>query len=108
MGNFDSVGKARKFAGTADFLLLDTDRPQVLGVGATGEVHDWKVSAEIVRQVNIPVILAGGLSPQNVQEAIQTVRPWAVDSYSHTNADDSRDKDIDKVKAFVRAAQQTD
>ncbi len=108
VGNFDSVEKAKRFASAADFLILDTDRSQVPGVGATGEVHDWEVSAEIVRQVNIPVILAGGLSPLNVQQAIRSVRPWAVDSYSHTNADDSRYKDIDKVRAFVQAAQNAD
>ncbi len=105
VGKADSVSKAQRFARAADFLLLDTDRSHLPGVGATGEVHDWHVSARIVQQVNIPVILAGGLSPHNVQEAIRQVRPWAVDSYSHTNADDARYKDIQKVRAFIQAAQ---
>ncbi len=104
VGNEDAIAKAQRFAGAADFLILDTDRSHVPGVGATGEVHDWNVSARIVRQVNIPVILAGGLSPDNVQDAIRCVRPWAVDSYSHTNAEQSRYKDLRKVRAFVHAA----
>ncbi len=100
----ESISRAQRFARSADWLILDTDRSHVPGVGATGEVHDWAVSAAIVRQVHIPVILAGGLSPDNVQEAIRQVRPWAVDSYSHTNRAHTRHKDIRKVQAFVQAA----
>lgn len=100
----DSVEKALAYVRAADLLILDTDRTDVKGVGATGEVHDWNLSAEIVQRAAIPVILAGGLSAQNVQEAIHKVRPWAVDSYTHTNADGELRKDPDKVKAFIRAA----
>ena len=104
VGAPDSVAKATRYARAADVLILDTDRSHVPGVGATGEVHDWNLSAEIVRRVNIPVVLAGGLGPDNVQEAIRRVRPWAVDSYTHTNAANTRYKDLEKVAAFNRAA----
>ena len=53
--------------------------------GARGETHDWAVSREIVERSRIPVILAGGLSAENVAEAIATVRPWGVDSFTHTD-----------------------
>jgi len=65
----------------ADRILLDT----VVGtgdkkkMGGTGKVSDWPLAAEIVRQAPCPVILAGGLNPDNVEEAIRTVKPFAVD-----------------------------
>lgn len=100
----DSIDRARRFASVSDLLILDTDRSHLTGVGASGETHDWDVSAEIVRRVHIPVILAGGLSPDNVREAIQRVRPWAVDSYTHTNRLGTAYKDLKRVKSFVEAA----
>jgi phosphoribosylanthranilate isomerase len=72
----------------------------------SGETHDWNISREIVRQIKIPVILAGGLSPENVAEAISHVQPWGVDSLTHTNQllpDGSFRKDIDRVGKFMRA-----
>jgi phosphoribosylanthranilate isomerase len=54
--------------------------------------------------VHIPVILAGGLSPQNVAEAMLAVQPWGVDSNTHTNLDGSAvEKDMDRIRAFVAA-----
>ena len=66
--------------------------------------HDWRVSARLVHKVKIPVILAGGHSPVNVAEAIRTVRPWGVDSFSLTNQLHSVVKDKQKVFAFVENA----
>jgi phosphoribosylanthranilate isomerase len=60
-----------------------------------------------VQASRIPVILAGGLSPENVAEAIRVVQPWGVDSLTCTNkslADGKFCKDIERVKAFVAAA----
>ena len=73
------------------------------GVGASGKVHDWNVSKAIVDSVKIPVVLAGGLSPENVREAIERVKPWGVDSLTHTNKtldDGNFVKDIIKVREF--------
>jgi len=75
----------------------------VPGVGATGETHDWSISRRIVERVDVPVILAGGLGPDNVAEAIRTVEPAGVDSYTETSRTERR-KDIARSRAFVRAA----
>ena len=65
------------------------------------------MSAAIVAAVDVPVILAGGLSPENVGEAIAAVNPWGVDSLTFTNRsteDGGFRKDLDRVGAFVAAA----
>lgn len=94
---------AKEYEEIADYFILDTSTSAVQGVGASGNVHDWNVSKAIVDSVSIPVVLAGGLSPENVQEAISKVKPWGVDSLTHTNKflkDGSFTKDIKKVREF--------
>lgn len=99
-----AVGSAREAAAVADFLLLDTRDRQTGKIGATGHAHDWSVSADIVRVVQVPVVLAGGLSAANVIDAIRVVRPWGVDSYSLTCVNgDLRRKDPVKVREFITA-----
>jgi phosphoribosylanthranilate isomerase len=95
---------AQQYDGLVEYLLLDTYQPGDTQVGATGAPHDWDLSRRIVRSVHTPVILAGGLGPQNVAEAIHTVRPAGVDSKTHTDQDGGLGKDIEKVRAFVRIA----
>lgn len=96
---------ALRYQPVCDYFLLDTNDPDRIDVGATGQTHDWNISAELVRRVNIPVILAGGLSPDNVTEAVRTVRPWGVDSFSCTNFKGRYDrKDPEKVRAFIANA----
>ena len=98
---------AERFADVSDYYILDTDDAEIPGIGAAGKVHDWDVSARIVERVGeqVPVILAGGLRPENVAEAIRHVRPAGVDSFTWTNmATDSRRKDPERVGAFVREA----
>ncbi|MFB6103632.1 MAG: hypothetical protein ABEJ57_00915 [Halobacteriaceae archaeon] len=95
-----AVATAERFAPVSDWLLLDTVTDAVEGVGASGETHDWTVSRHIVDTVDVPVILAGGLSPENVAEAIRAVDPAGVDSYTHTSRTETR-KDHDRVAAFV-------
>lgn len=93
---------AREFAAAADMLLLDT---AAWGkIGGTGVTHDWSVSAEIVESSRVPVILAGGLNPENVAAAIEQVKPDGVDANSGLEHGDGS-KDFEKVKAFVAAAQ---
>jgi phosphoribosylanthranilate isomerase len=102
-----ALAAAERFAPVSDYLLLDTDDPEITGIGAAGRVHDWDVSARIVESVgaSVPVILAGGLSPDNVADAIRHVRPAGVDSFTWTNtASDSRRKDPDRVRGFVEEA----
>lgn len=102
-----AVAQAQAFARVSDLLILDSQSPAIGGIGAAGTVHDWAISRRIVQSVTCPVILAGGLSPANVAEAIRIVRPWGVDSLTHTNEyfrDGGFRKDLDKVAAFVSAA----
>jgi phosphoribosylanthranilate isomerase len=99
-----AIGWAIEVANVADYLLLDTRDAATGKIGATGRVHDWAISAEIVKAVPVPVLLAGGLSAANVGKAIRLVRPWGVDSYSLTCIDgDPRRKDPVKVREFVAA-----
>jgi len=83
--------------GAADAVLLDTFKDGMLG--GSGETHDWNLSAALVRSLNVPVILAGGLNPSNVCEAICKVRPYAVDVSSGVETDGR--KDPARMAAFV-------
>ena len=98
-----SVALALSYQAVVDYFLLDTPAPGG-DIGATGHMHDLAVSREIARRSQIPVILAGGLNADNVREAIRQVRPWGVDSYTHTNVPGSRRKDRGLVTAFAAAA----
>lgn len=106
-----SVERAVAFESVIDELILDTHSTEVEGIGASGAVHDWTISAEIVRRVRVPVILAGGLGPDNVAAAIEAVRPSGVDSLTHTNRSlpgGGFRKDLDAVRRFAAAAHATD
>lgn len=104
----EALDVALAYQSVADYLILDTQDPNIAGIGASGQTHDWNISREIVRQSQIPVILAGGLSPENVSEAIRAVQPWGVDSLTHTNhplAEGGFRKDLNRIRQFVTAAQ---
>jgi phosphoribosylanthranilate isomerase len=102
--NEQSLLLAQQYDGLVEYLLLDTYQPGETQVGATGAPHDWDLSRRIVRAVHTPVMLAGGLGPQNVADAIRTVQPAGVDSKTHTDQDSGPCKDIEQVRAFVRIA----
>jgi phosphoribosylanthranilate isomerase len=76
-----SVDKAVSLSYLVDGLLLDSGNPdlKIKELGGTGRVHNWNLSRRIVDSVKIPVFLAGGLTSENVAEAIQTVQPFGVD-----------------------------
>ena len=100
---------AREFEAVSDYFILDSYSPQIGGIGAAGFTHDWSISRAIVQQARIPVILAGGLGPDNVAAAIQQVHPWGVDSLTKTNEPlgESRfRKDLEKVRKFVEDAKE--
>jgi phosphoribosylanthranilate isomerase len=99
-----SIGIARSYEGIADFLLLDSHREFDRQIGALGVTHDWNISRRIVELVRTPVILAGGLGPDNVADAIRAVRPAGVDSKTKTDRDGSRRKDLDRVRRFHKSA----
>lgn len=103
----ESIRIAREYAEVSDFLLLDTKLGEMPGVGATGTIHDWTISSQIVAAVDIPVILAGGLSLENVCEAIKAVQPAGVDSNTWTNiTGDPVKKDLVKVRDFVNSVRE--
>ncbi|MDV4342822.1 phosphoribosylanthranilate isomerase [Methanoculleus sp. YWC-01] len=84
----------------ADALILDTRTAEKLG--GTGIPHDWDISAAIVANSAVPVILAGGLTPENVSEAIRKVRPYGVDV--HTGVKKNGVRNPERARAFAREA----
>jgi phosphoribosylanthranilate isomerase len=100
----DSIAIAKSYDGIADVILLDSYRADDSQIGALGVTHDWRISRRIVELVRIPVILAGGLGPDNVRDAIRAVRPAGVDSKTRTDRDGSHAKDIERVRRFREAA----
>jgi phosphoribosylanthranilate isomerase len=93
----------KELAGLGDVpgVLLDSYHESALG--GTGITADWNLAARAVELCPRPVILAGGLTPRNVAEAVKLVRPWGVDVSSGVEAE-LRRKDPEKVRAFLEAA----
>ncbi len=113
------------FEPVSDIFLTDTILANEAGtdaasqpvrgfVGITGKVCDWNTAAGLVASCSIPVILAGGVSPDNVAEGIRRVRPAGVDSCTRTNALDKNGvpirfkKDLQKVKRLVDAVREAE
>jgi phosphoribosylanthranilate isomerase len=76
-----AIEEAAEAAEHVDALLLDSGKPSasIRTLGGTGDVHDWSISRRIVEISRLPVFLAGGLNPSNVDAAIEEVRPFGVD-----------------------------
>ena len=100
----ESLDIALAYEEVADILFLDSVAPDVNGIGIAGVTHDWNISRKIVETVSKPCILAGGLSPENVAESIRAVRPWGVDSNTHTCFPGTWEKDPDRMRRFAEAA----
>ena len=84
----------------ADILMVEAGAKR-----AAGETHEWSVCRTVVERSRIPVMLAGGLTAENVGEAIMAARPWGVDSFTHTDISGQRGKkDLARVRAFIAAA----
>ena len=98
-----AVEEAQKYIGAVDGIVLDTALKETGQIGGTGKTHDWTVSAKVVGSLPLPVILAGGLNPDNVTKAIETVRPYAVDVNSGVSNRDGT-KDLHKLKLFIQRA----
>ena len=110
-GEFPFLDLAKEFETMSDVFLTDTwveEEPVTGFIGITGKTVDWGMAKELVGKSAIPVILAGGLSPENVHEAILKVRPMGADSCTLTNSlgPDGKPvrfrKDEKKVREFVR------
>jgi len=99
----ETVAEAEAHQESVDYLMLESGAKGLPLAG--GETHDWVVSRIIVERSRIPVILAGGLSADNVEKAIAAVRPWGVDSFTHTDIPGRRGKkDLARVRAFIANA----
>jgi phosphoribosylanthranilate isomerase len=123
-GNGDvvpSLGYATVFEPWSDWFLTDTliangdspddlDQPVAGFVGITGQNCDWDIARQLVQQSRIPVILAGGIEPDNVSAGISHVMPVGVDSCTLTNAVNLEglpqrfQKDPEKVRKFIQKA----
>ena len=107
VGDEASVECLKSYEIYADFLLLDTQKGGY--VGGTGETSDWKICSEMAALSQKPVYLAGGLTPENVELGILTVRPAGVDvstgisTYSANYLRKDR-KDPEKIRSFVNKA----
>jgi phosphoribosylanthranilate isomerase len=93
---------APAYAEAADMLLVDSTT--AAGAGGTGETHDWERTRALDAEVDVPVTVAGGLTPENVRDAVATVDPFAVDTATGVEKSDGV-KDHDAVHAFVERAQ---
>jgi phosphoribosylanthranilate isomerase len=94
------IKQIKQFSGVADAILLDTALDGK--TGGTGVPHNWEISSKVVLNAGIPVILAGGLKPENVGDAVKCVRPYAVDTAS--GVETGGKKDEKKVMDFINNA----
>lgn len=86
-----------------DGILLDSGNPnqKIKELGGTGQIHDWNISKIIREKVKVPIVLAGGLNPSNVLEAIKQVQPFAVDVCNGVRTNNKLDEY--KLSEFFRA-----
>jgi phosphoribosylanthranilate isomerase len=100
----ESLQQALRVAPHVDALLLDSGDPKlpVKQLGGTGRRHDWALSREIRERAPVPIYLAGGLTAENVGEAIATVSPFGLDVCGGVRTDGRLD--AAKLAAFMTAA----
>ena len=93
VNNVNDIKVAQKLSTSVDALLLDSGNQtlKIKELGGTGRVHDWEISSKIVKSVNIPVYLAGGLNHENIKEAVSKVQPFGIDLCSSVRTDGKLD-----------------
>jgi phosphoribosylanthranilate isomerase len=96
----NSVTQAIEAAQYVDYILLDSGNPnlEIKELGGTGNTHNWDLSRRIRDSISKPLFLAGGLTPENVQEAIKKVQPYGLDLCSGVRTNGLLDPN--KLKAF--------
>ena len=92
-----------QFSPFVEGIFTDTHDPITGADGTTGKTHDWNISRQLVEKSKHPVILAGGLNPQNVGLAITRVKPSGVDVHTGVEGKDGR-KNGDLVRKMVHEA----
>lgn len=98
--NEESLESLKTYVDVVDYLMLDTYVADQ--VGGTGKVFNWDWAIK-AKELNKPIFLAGGLTPENVKEAVKKVQPYAVDVASGVEKS-PRKKDTDKIKKFIAEA----
>jgi phosphoribosylanthranilate isomerase len=103
----NSVVEAIRISESVDAILLDSGNPglKIKELGGTGRVHNWELSRQIRMSSKCPVFLAGGLNPENVRQAVDTVIPYGVDVCSGVRTDCNLD--IQKLENFFKEVPQT-
>ena len=99
--DYTDTDRAHALDEAADAILVDST--QADGAGGTGETHDWEATAELAETLTSPVVLAGGLTPDNVAEAVRVAAPFAVDVASGVERDPGA-KDHTALATFVQNA----
>ncbi|WP_408957839.1 phosphoribosylanthranilate isomerase [Natrinema sp. 74] len=100
----DDATTAETYDDVIDGLVVDTASED--GGGGTGRTHDWDRTRTVAADLESPLILAGGLTPENVADAVETVEPFAVDAASGVE-ERGGVKDVDAVRSFVDRAKRT-
>ncbi len=98
----EGMEQAKRYDGVVDAIVLDKAQSAQMK-GGSGQTLDWDIARKIVEAVSTPVILAGGLNPENVAEAVRIVKPYGVDVNSGVSNPDGS-KDLEKVKSFIDRA----
>jgi phosphoribosylanthranilate isomerase len=104
----EDIRLATSYEQIADYLLLDTCKVGDPSIGATGCVHDWSLSQRIVEACRVTVILAGGIGPENAEQAIRRVGPAGIDSKTRTDQVGGAAKDLEKVRLLVEGVRRTE
>lgn len=99
----ESVAEAIEISRHVDALLLDSGNPNlpIKELGGTGRAHDWNLSKKIRNSVNIPIFLAGGINKDNVNKAIEVVKPFGVDLCSSVRTNGAMDEN--KLRDFFES-----
>lgn len=105
MRDESSLAEIAAYPDPVGAVMLDTYHKDTLG--GSGETFDWSLAVRAKTLIDKPIILAGGLTPENVQDALEAVRPYAVDVSSGVEASPGV-KDHARIKAFVRAVREWD
>lgn len=98
-----SIDEATAVAPLVDIVLLDSGNPNAdtKQLGGTGRTHNWAISRKIAERLENPVILAGGLTAENISQAIESAKPWGVDLCNGVRTADVLDRA--KLTAFAAA-----
>jgi phosphoribosylanthranilate isomerase len=96
----ESIKEAAEISENVNGILLDSGNPllKIKELGGTGRIHNWELSRKIVQSVSVPVFLAGGLKAGNIIDAVNKVKPFAVDVCSGVRTNGKLDEE--KLRTF--------